>query len=246
MSLFDLLPARAAAMAAPAKPEFTIACVLRGGGPYDLGYVKVLALSARRKLRKPHRFVCLTDAVPWHADWFAAHKIITVPLKHGWPGRWSKMELFRPDLVRPGLLEGQVFYFDLDTVILRRIDAVARYRGDFAILRDFTRPGEICSAVMSWRTNAFAYLYDDFAAAADEIMSEFVNEHAWIRHRLNRVGVEPDILQDRFTQMFASVTPVPGGPISIEKPKRAGVVCFQGAPKPHQVVDDIDWVADHW
>ena len=149
------------------------------------------------------------------------------------------MELFRPDLVRPGLLEGQVFYFDLDTVILRRIDAVARYRGDFAILRDFTRPGEICSAVMSWRTNAFAYLYDDFAAAADEIMSEFVNEHAWIRHRLNRVGVEPDILQDRFTQMFASVTPVPGGPISIEKPKRAGVVCFQGAPKPHQVVDDI-------
>jgi hypothetical protein len=238
VNLFDLSPARAAALAAP---EFTIACVLRGGGPYDLGYVKVLAMSARRKLRAPHRFVCLTDAVRWNADWFAAHRIETVPLNHGWPGRWSKMELFRPEL-----FEGQVFYFDLDTVLLRRIDRLARYRGDFAVLRDFHRTGAIYSGAMSWRGATAPYLYEDFAAAADEIMAEFPNEHAWIRHRLNRAGLCPDILQDRFPGVFAPFKPVPGGPIVVDKPERVGVVCFRGAPKPHQVADEIDWVKDHW
>nr|WP_145924153.1 hypothetical protein [Halomonas elongata] len=50
------------------------------------------------------------------------------PLAHGWPGWWSKLELFRPH-------GGDLLYLDLDTVV----------RGDLQPLIDAPAVGRRCS-----------------------------------------------------------------------------------------------------
>lgn len=55
-----------------------------------------------------------------------------VPLKHGWQGWWSKLELCRPDI------DGDVLYFDLDTLIYG--DVKPLMVGRDALLGDFYKP----------------------------------------------------------------------------------------------------------
>jgi len=64
-----------------------VVCVYKTGGDFDGEYVEALY----EKLSE-YNFVCLTDAsdVPEH--------ITQVPLKFGWEGWWSKMELFRSSI----------------------------------------------------------------------------------------------------------------------------------------------------
>ena len=62
----------------------------------------------------PHRFVCLSD-VP-------IKDVETVPLKHDWPGWWSKMALFDP------AIEGDIFCTDLDNVFLGPLDDILGVR----------------------------------------------------------------------------------------------------------------------
>jgi len=55
----------------------------------------------------PHaEFRCLTNV--------GIEGVETIPLKHEYPGWWSKVELFRPDLP----VEGRLLYLDLDTLIV--------------------------------------------------------------------------------------------------------------------------------
>ena len=53
-----------------------------------------------------------------------------VPLKHDWPGWWSKIELFRPDLP----IEGRIVYFDLDTLLLPGVDAIANCQEELTFM----------------------------------------------------------------------------------------------------------------
>lgn len=113
----------------------TVACVLRSGGDYDPSWVYALHRGVSRHLQD-FEFLCLTDtpvAVPW------------VPLLHGWRGWWSKAELFRP-----GLFQGPVLYFDLDTLIVGELEELASYRGPHARLSDFYQPNLAASGVMAW------------------------------------------------------------------------------------------------
>jgi hypothetical protein len=99
----------------------SVACVLKSGGIYDHFHVKRLQMHVARHLRIPYRFVCLTDV---KIDEFTE----TVPLIHGWPGWWAKIELFRPDA-----LSGRVLYLDLDVSVV----------GDLAPLADFPAKAEV-------------------------------------------------------------------------------------------------------
>jgi hypothetical protein len=103
----------------------TVACVLRSGGDYTAEDVERLRDGVAGNLTLPHRFVCLSD-VPVPCE--------RIPLTSGWPGWWSKMELFRPDIA------GGLLFFDLDTVIAGNLDAIAAINR-FAILRDVYRGG---------------------------------------------------------------------------------------------------------
>lgn len=64
-----------------------------------------------------------------------------VPLKYNWPGWWSKMELFRPDI------KGDVFYMDLDTTINGDVRPFMEV-GKTTLLSDFYRPEDLQSSLM--------------------------------------------------------------------------------------------------
>jgi hypothetical protein len=111
--------------------SLTVACVLvRGNVPYTPEYVLRLARMTRRGFGgRAFRFVCLTDqpeAMPAGVD-----TIKITPL-HGMPGWWSKIELFNP----AHDLRGRIVYFDLDVLIVNRVDVIAEYPAGFALIPD--------------------------------------------------------------------------------------------------------------
>lgn len=203
----------------------TVACVLRSGGQYDASWVGRLERAAARHLA-PDRFVCLSDMdVPCER----------IPLEHGWPGWWSKLELFRP-----GLFDGTVFYVDLDTLLVGDCTAVWGYTGRFAMLRDFMRGNMAASGLMLWRAGGVG-LYE---TALREIRTgrpahpNFLRANRRMDFWINRHET-PDILQSLYPGLVGSFK-VDG---LQQHPQDYRIVCFHGTPKPAEVQG---WVAEAW
>mgnify|MGYP001118377060 CR=1 FL=1 len=92
----------------------TVACVLRSSPDFDREYVVRLYEAVRRHWSGDLDFLCLTDTPIGHAG------IREIELRSDWPGYWSKLELFRPDI------SGTLLTFDLDTMIVGSLDEIRR------------------------------------------------------------------------------------------------------------------------
>ena len=144
-----------------------IMCVLKKGGEYDARYVSRLAQGLQQWLTVPYKLVCLTDDKEVDC-------CETIPLKHNWPGWWSKIELFRPDLG-----ECQSLYLDLDTMIIGNIDKLLDVAGQvsFAALRGFnTRYGKsnknFASGIMVGNFSFYPEVYHRFLENPKKHMAE--------------------------------------------------------------------------
>lgn len=107
--------------------------VLRTGKGFKPAYVQALHRQVRRWLPGAET-VCLTNE-----ESIAGEE--TIPLQYNWPGWWSKMELFRPDI------EGDLLFMDLDTIIVGPLDEIAATT-KLTVLRDFYRPHALASGIM--------------------------------------------------------------------------------------------------
>lgn len=200
--------------------SFTFACVLRSGGLYSPQWVERLCRQVREHL-EPERIVCLTD-MPLDC-------CTRAQLTEGWPGWYSKIELFRP-----GLFAGPVFYADLDSLILRPIPRLADKITTVArllMLDDFYQPKIPASGVMAWVPSpATERIYHEFAERP-MISSSWAKGDGWIigRHPHGR-------LQSYFPGAFQSwnVCQRSAAPVT------AAVLCFHGKTKNHS------FAADHW
>lgn len=204
----------------PPRPTLTVACVLtskrapRCRGQYDAVSVQALRAGVRRYLLTRHRFVCLSDEdVPG---------VETIPLEHGWPGWWSKLELFRPGLFGPG---ERVLYLDLDTLPVGNLYQIASYTGAFAMLSDFSHLDRAQSGVMAWTPGEIGDdLWRAWTVNPAGAMGRFRGDGEWIRDH-----VPPDIdrLQDLYPRQIVSLKyHASKGP-----PPRARLVCAHGNPK---------------
>lgn len=130
------------------EKKLRVVTVLKGGGDYNANHVYALEGMVHKYLNAD--FLCLSDQ-----HLLCEHKA----LRHGWPGWWSKMEIFR--------LEPPVLYLDLDTIICGHAnDILESAKGhDFVILRDVYRgrsdPNAMQSSIMYWERDMF-WLYDAF------------------------------------------------------------------------------------
>lgn len=189
----------------------TVACVLRSGGIYDASWVARLKAGVAKHLPIEHRFVCLSDVdVPCER----------IPLEHGWPGWWSKMELFK--------LPGPALYFDLDTAVVGDLQDLARQADEwrFTILRDFYRPHGLGSGVMAWGWDV-SLLYNRFAAMPDQWMGELGGrgDQGFVEAVANLDGVDrwQDVLPDQVVSYKLHC--------SAGIPLNARIVCLHGQPK---------------
>lgn len=209
--------------------EVTIACVLRSGGDFRPSHVAHLRAGVRAHLTLPHRFVCLTDM---------GLDCETIPLRHGWPGWWSKLELFHPDM----RALGPIFYADLDTVITGPLDDIVLGHR-FTLLQSFWKASRIGSGLMAWDADLSA-MYRTFALDPGRFMREYTTTERWGDQGFIRDHwpFEPERWQTKFPGRVVSYKGHcrPGVPMQSASAKEctvpagASVVCFHGQPRPWQ------------
>lgn len=196
-------------------------------------YTNILFDSVRRNLAEGTlgRFIVFTDTPSGYDSGIEAR-----PLPDAAKGWFNKLGLFKPGVFPDG---DRVLYLDLSVVPCGRLDEIAAYHGNFAILRDFYRPEGLQSSIMAWK---IPYLSGPEGIWAQWQLSgrpePSGGDQEWIEECFRRHGVPPDILQERFPNLFVSYK-ASGQTV----PMKASAVVFHGHPKPHEVTG---WVADVW
>jgi hypothetical protein len=197
----------------------TIACVLKSGGYFTPDWVGKLARACERHA-PAHRFVCLSDVdVPCER----------IALTQNWPGWWSKLELFRP-----GLFDGTVVYFDLDTVILKPFPGLAGFTEPFGMLQDFYEPERLASGVMAWN-GQHADIYATLKADPGLIERTEGGDQTLIGK------LRPDAVR---LQTIENIVSYKDKCSFGRGPGDASVVCWHGRPR----IDECkrDWVLANW
>jgi hypothetical protein len=226
----------------------SVVCI-KWGTKYPAEYVNRLARSVRRCLTIPHRFVCLTDD-PRGID----SEVETKPFTEDLPGWWNKVALFKS---RIHDLTGTLLYLDLDMVVIRNIDAIFRYPGEFVAVPTFRRAGEFGSALMRFEIGSHQRVWELFQCRAERVMVEIYGDQNWINACCTRTkGHE---YTDRVRALWPEVTPERDvlEPLPVhwfpdykgglsEGPQRllddARIIVFHGRPMVHEV----EWVARLW
>ena len=160
--------------------------------------------------------ICLSDVpVP----------VQRIPLEHGWPGWWSKLELFRPDI------EGDLLFMDLDTSIVGNLSDIASV-DRLTLLRDFYRPNGLGSGLMFLPERDRAMIWREWLKMPQ----------GWMR--LHKRGGDQAFLERFWLGKAARWQAIrPGQVVSYKAdnialhgvPTGASVVCFHGRPRPWAV-----------
>ena len=134
--------------------SLTAVTVLKSGRVFTPEWVTRINRQIREHI-KPSRIVCLTDMDVKDCE--------VIPLKHGWPGWFSKIELFRPGLFNT-IDDFAVVYFDLDTLIVKLCLDVLWTDMGITMLSDFYTPTIPASGMMMWCPKKHhVSIYEDFA-----------------------------------------------------------------------------------
>lgn len=188
-------------------------CVLRSGGEFTPAHVQWLAAQVPG-------LVCLSDVeVPG---------VPVIPLRYGWPGWWSKLELFRPGI------EGDLLYLDLDTVVLGDLSEFDV--GTTTVLRDFYAPDRMGSGLMYLTEMDRPQVWASFTQDPERHMRECVTQERW--------GDQGFLQGVLVAQRWQDV--LPGRVVSYKAhcaggvPSGAKVVCFHGKPRPWEIA--AGWV----
>lgn len=182
-------------------------------------YVNALHRAVERNMTIPHRFVCFTDDP-------TGIECETEPVEgDGW---FAKLHLFKK------FNEGQVVFFDLDTLIVGNLDFLAKFNGKFAILQDFYRPKGYGSGMMSWRAPFGHEITEAYVAAGEPDVPG--GDQAFIERKVKNAKRLQEVFPRKIVSYKAHA--LAGVPLG------AAVVCFHGYPKPHDF--QFGWVRDVW
>ena len=230
------------------------ACVIHGTG-YDWIYVERLYNMLSRNLPNGLRFHVYTEqdrSVPAH---MIKHALTNWPEISG-PKRswWYKLQLFNSEHH-----QGNLLYFDLDTVILRDISWISQLPTEYLWgIRDFKhlqRPGysTLNSSVMWWNVEKMSWIWDQFNTTNVVNTSrqypgdqDYIN--AVLGHNRIRYFEDSQMQSWRWQCLDGGYDfntrrhKIPGQGTQI--PGSTSVLVFHGKPKPHEINDKV--VQDLW
>ncbi len=203
----------------------TVVLVLRTGGEFLPEHVRTLVAGIEHWWRPKDevpRIAVLTNAPEDQYGLLGHMGVKLIPLAYGYPGWWSKMELFCP--ANNNL--GDILYFDLDTVVVGDLEDIASVR-TLTLLQDFYRPTQLQSALMYLPLEDRPAVWESWKRGPKIWMRKFRGDQDFL---------EPG-WGDRAERWQALL---PGQVVSykvhVKKkgkvPEDARVVCFHGRPRP--------------
>lgn len=202
----------------------TVVCVLRSGGDYKPEHVAALHARVQKWWLAALRFVVLTDT-PVNCPG-VEERALPVQVATGW---WSKLWMFHPrhdDL-------GDMLYFDLDTVIVGALDAIARV-GQLTLLRDFYRPERAQSGMMYLPLGKRGVVWRQWSdQGMKRIMQAYRGDGEFLDSLWRNEALRwQDALPGHVVSYKVHVRQVKGQ----IPPEDARVVCFHGNPRPWKTV----------
>ena len=230
--------------------QINIVC-LKWGEKYHSDYVNRLYRAVQRNITTPFKFHCFTEN---SQGIDTAIKIHDLPYQ-GIESWWNKLYLFSDEI---DILQGeQIFYIDLDTVIVNNIDDIVSYRSDkIIVLRDFLKgiavtAGDMGSGLMSWRHGDYDHIWKRFIKnpqSAIDSVRPFGDQH-WI----DKCVADREYWQDLFLDRVVSFKVHCRDGL----PDRASIICYHGKPSiPESATfrgkiwkfdfTPQQWVLDYW
>lgn len=230
------------------------ACVIHGSG-YSWDYVERLRNMLLRNLSPDIRFHVYTEPerkVPAH---MIKHDLELWPTING-PKKswWYKLQLFNPEHH-----QGNLLYFDLDTVIIRDVSWIARLPTQHLWgIRDFKylqKPNSMSlnSSVMWWNVSHLSHVWSDFKKSgildtANRFRGDQDYLQAVLGHKKMQFFGEDQVQSWRWQCVDGGYDfksrhhRKPGQGTQFND--NTSVLVFHGNPKPHQINDKV--VQEHW
>ena len=204
----------------------SVYCVLRSGSEYKAEHVVRLQAQVMKHLPDAD-FRCLCD--------IEVGGVKTTPLAYDWPGWWSKMELFRPEI------SGDILFMDLDTSIVGDLSDIASI-DRLTLMRDIYRPDGLQSSIMYLPEAERTPIWTEWADRPQHWIGLYRQggDQAFLeRFWLARASRWQDLLPGQIVSWKSHVRKAlhddESGNGSI--PTNARVVIFHGKPRPW----DIGW-----
>lgn len=233
---------------------------LKWGNKYPAYYANRLYSMIERFTQQPFKLYCITEHP---RDLYPDIGIlpITDPTLSGW---WHKLSLFKANLYD---LQGPVLFIDLDIVITADLSPFFDYQpGKFVIINDRSTGG-YNSSVFRLEAGSKAHVWNNFASAANDIVSRYHGDQDWITEQITDAEIWPDNwvvsfkkdcnarvkhsfgMVGRWLRSLGMLTPKGYA----ELPAGARIIQFHGKPDPGDVMDtafgnykQAPWIKDYW
>jgi hypothetical protein len=223
--------------------ELNIVCFLWHGDRWNQDddgekYVNVLYRAVQRNLNLPHRFICFSNI----STLKVSNGIDILPMNSlSWKGCLPRLWMYSPEATEMLGENNQVLSLDLDVVIVRCMDEIASYRGDFCVRSKF-HPAKSHKAdgdIVGFRVGSCNNIWNEFIKEPQKnTVTTGGRERWWYRRTKD--------CKDRWQNLF------PGQVISYKRhvqpykslPEGAVIVSCHGHPRPHEI--DEPWIKEHW
>ncbi|MDP2264654.1 MAG: glycosyltransferase [Hydrogenophaga sp.] len=237
---------------------------IKWGRKYGPEYVNKLHSMVSRHLKRPFRFVCLTDDSEGIAPGIEVKPIPMVGFDefdqrkpwsfgHG----WLKLTSFADPLYD---LQGRTLFLDLDIVIVDSLDPFFDQEGEFIVIKEWDKKDDTGNTscylyTIGAHADALAHLKNDYP----ESIAQVRNEQEFITQYLARQGklrywpaewcrsFKRHCMRGGLMGWFSPPVIPPG----------ARIIVFHGKPNPPDVIAGVSgkwyrrvipaaWVADNW
>jgi len=210
----------------------TVILVLKNGKGFGFRDVKLIVrhINGKWKSENKPRIICFWDKA---TEYYDLGNFELYPLKNKWPGTWSRMILYSPEVeqFRPFL------YVDLDTAVISSLENIFELVEDpsmFITLEDFYQKDKLATGLVWVPANS---------DKVNKIWSEWkptVAKRSRMDYFLRRVLI-PDTFWQNLTDTIYDFKPSKGRPRLTEIPEGTNLVCFHGKPRIYNATE-VPWI----
>ncbi len=225
---------------------------LKWGDKYGPEYVNRLYAMIDRNTTRPFRLWCFTEDRRSIRPEVVIHPLHRADEFVGW---WNKIWLFSEEL--PIAAGEQIFYVDLDTLIIDNIDHIlVSNNAPMIVLRDLLHgiaktAGEVGSGLMSWRHGDYTHIWTKFKTNPAKAIQR-AHPHGdqwWVQYCVTERQYWQDLHPGEIVSFKVHCLRGP--------PPSARIICYRGRPSipesatqsgvaQNRRYEPQAWVLEHW